>query len=146
MPKRVRSYKAAQQERLKNSAYAAEYINAAIEAGDEAALLLALRNVAEAKGINSVATQAGVSRESVYRMLSKAGNPCYASLRGILGALGLQFKIQPSFKQSEPDILDYGGFKGTPLIWEVGDRPCSNFFTSFDNLASAYREQMHDRE
>ena len=95
MPKRTRSFKAGQLQRLKDPTYAAEYINAAMEAGDEAAFLLALRNVAEAQTMNAVATGAGLSRESVYRMLSETGNPRYTSLLGILGALGLQFKIQP---------------------------------------------------
>ena len=88
MPKKTKSFRAGQLERLKDPLYAAEYVNAAIEAGDSAALLLALRNVAEVQTMNSVATQAGLSRESVYRMLSATGNPCYASLLGILGALG----------------------------------------------------------
>ena len=101
MAKKTRSYKAGQLERLKDPAYAAEYINAAMEAGDNAAFLLALRNVAEAQTMNAVATQAGLSRESVYRMLSETGNPCYTSLLGILGALGLEFKIQSASKQAE---------------------------------------------
>ncbi|MGO4881044.1 MAG: addiction module antidote protein [Bryobacteraceae bacterium] len=95
MPKRTRSFKAGQLERLKDPRYAAQYVNAAIEGGDNAALLLALRNVAEARSVTAVAHQAGVSRENVYRMLSETGNPCYTSLQGILGALGLRFNIQP---------------------------------------------------
>ena len=100
MPKRSRSYRTDQLERLKDSAYAAEYINAAMEIGDDAAFLLALRNVVEARTLNSVAQSAGLSRESVYRMLSQTGNPCYSSLLGILGSLGLQFKVQPVSKES----------------------------------------------
>src|ERR1017187_10057331 len=94
MPKRTRSFKAGQLERLRDPTYAAEYINAAMEAGDESAFLLALRNVAEAQTMNAVAIGAGLSRESIYRMLSETGNPRYTSLLGILNALGLQFKIQ----------------------------------------------------
>ncbi len=100
MPKRSISYKTGQLERLKDASYAAEYINAAMEAGDDAAFLLALRNVVEARTVNAVARHAGLSRESVYRMLSETGNPCYSSLVGIFGALGLQFKIQPTPTQS----------------------------------------------
>jgi probable addiction module antidote protein len=99
MPKRTRSYKEGQLERLKDTTYAAEYINAAIEAGDDDAFLLALRNVVEAQTVNAVASEAGLSRESVYRMLSETGNPRYTSLLGILGALGLQFKIEPISRQ-----------------------------------------------
>ena len=49
MPKRTRRFKSGQLERLKDPRYAAQYINAAIEAGDNAALILAVRNVAEAQ-------------------------------------------------------------------------------------------------
>jgi probable addiction module antidote protein len=100
MPKRTRSFKAGQLERLRDPTYAAEYINAAMEAGDESAFLLSLRNVAEAQTMNAVATGAGLSRESLYRMLSETGNPRYTSLLGILNALGLQFKIQPTAAQA----------------------------------------------
>jgi len=95
MPKRTRSFKAGQLERLKDPQYAAQNVNSAMEGGDNAALLLALRNVAEAQSVTAVAHEAGVSRENVYRMLSATGNPCYTSLQGILGALGLRFNIQP---------------------------------------------------
>ena len=62
MAKKTRSYKTGQLERLKDPAYATEYINAAMEAGDNTAFLLALRNVAEAQTMNAVATQAGLRR------------------------------------------------------------------------------------
>jgi probable addiction module antidote protein len=123
MPKRTRSYKAGQLERLKNPRYAAEYINAAIEAGDNAAFLLALRNVAEAQSVTAVAHEAGVSRENVYRMLSETGNPCYASLQGILGALGLRFNIQPVTQEPSEGTYNYAYERYSPLVWEVNDRP-----------------------
>ncbi len=137
MPKRARSYRTAQQERLKDPAYAADYINAAMEAGDDAALLLALRNVVEARTVNSVAYDAGLSRESVYRMLSETGNPCYSSLLGILGALGLQFKIQPTSKES----LENGmRSPGSLLVWEVNYRPRPYFSQEFEEFTRAFRQ------
>ena len=52
------------------------YLNAALEDGEPAVLLEALRNVAQAKGgIAALAKTAGVSRESLYRTLSRRGNP-----------------------------------------------------------------------
>jgi probable addiction module antidote protein len=146
MPKRARSYRSAQQERLKDPGYAAEYVNAAIEAGDSAALLLALRNVAEAQTVNSVATQAGLSRESVYRMLSETGNPCYASLLGILGALGLQFKVQQACKplqESEAPLRLYD----TSLLWEVKDRPSAYFAQEYAKYASRLTHpEVHEKK
>lgn len=138
MPKRSRSYRTDQLERLKDPVYAADYINAAAEAGDDAAFLLALRNVVEARTtVNSVARSAGLSRESVYRMLSETGNPCYSSLLGILGALGLRFKIQPVSKESIEDEIRSQG--SSSLVWEVNDRPDPYFSQKFESFAYALR-------
>jgi probable addiction module antidote protein len=140
MPKRARSYRAGQLERLKDPAYAAEYINAAIEAGDDAALLLALRNVAEARGVNSVANQAGLSRESVYRMLSEAGNPCYTSLLGILSALGLQFRIQPIGDSPAEVSFSWNSQEESRLLWEINDRPNQDFVQRYADFAFSFRK------
>ena len=52
------------------------YLNAALEDGEPAVLLEALRNVAMARGgMAALARAAGVSRESLYRTLSRRGNP-----------------------------------------------------------------------
>src|SRR5699024_2209970 len=69
---------------------AAEYLNAAMEDGDERVLLTALRNVVRASvGMTSLAKKSGLARESIYRMLSEDGNPRLSSLIDILHALDL---------------------------------------------------------
>jgi len=50
--KASKSYKEVLLASLKDPEEAAEYLNAALEEGDEEALWLALRNVAEANGLN----------------------------------------------------------------------------------------------
>ncbi len=62
---------------LKNQKDVVAYLNAALEDGDPAVLLEALRNVAQAKGgMGALAKAAGVSRESLYRTLSRGvGTP-----------------------------------------------------------------------
>ena len=59
--------------------FANEYLAAALEESDEpggqAALLAALRHVAEAQGMAAVAERAGIPRESLYRALEPKGNP-----------------------------------------------------------------------
>ena len=45
------------------------------EPGGQAALLAALRHVAEAQGMAAVAERAGIPRESLYRALGPKGNP-----------------------------------------------------------------------
>jgi probable addiction module antidote protein len=84
-------------ERLKDPAEAAAYLEAAIEQGDQPALMLALRQVAMAQGgIAEVARRAKLTREAAYRMLSSSGNPELRSLVAILSAAGLQLSIRPS--------------------------------------------------
>jgi len=62
--------------------------------------LLALRNVAEAKGGMAVlAEKANLSRESLYRMLSKRGNPEIKSLFSLLHAMGLRLAVEPEERE-----------------------------------------------
>jgi len=44
--------------------------------------------------MSSVAEEAGVNRENLYRMLSREGNPTLNSLFAVLKALGLRFSVQ----------------------------------------------------
>lgn len=93
MPKRTSDYHVGLLGELRDPRMAAHYLNAALEDSDEM-FLKALRNVAEARQMAKVAKGAGVSRESIYRMLSGTGNPTYSSLLGILSALGLSLSVQ----------------------------------------------------
>lgn len=76
--------------------FAAEYLRAAMEdADDPEALLIALRQVAEARGgIAKVAKHAGVERESLYRALSPQGNPRLSTLLGVIRAVGLKLSVE----------------------------------------------------
>ncbi|MCL4315284.1 MAG: putative addiction module antidote protein [Gammaproteobacteria bacterium] len=71
------------------------YLNTALEDGDPAVLLEALRNVAQAKGgMGALAKAAGVSRESLYRTLSRRGNPKIETIMELLRALGFKFRVE----------------------------------------------------
>jgi probable addiction module antidote protein len=95
MPKRTKDYREELLKSLLDPEAAANYINAALEDSEEM-LLVALRDVAEAHQMSTVATAAGISRESIYRMLSETGNPRLSSLAGILKAVGLRLMIEPN--------------------------------------------------
>ncbi len=83
-------------QRLADPAYAAEYLNACLEDGDEGVFLLALRDVAQVHGgISQLAKKTRLNREHLFRMLSKAGNPQLHSLRQITGAMGFKFTLCP---------------------------------------------------
>ena len=77
--------------------FADDYLAAALEEagepGGQAALLAALRHIAEAQGMAAVAERAGIPRESLYRALSPRGNPTIKTLLAVLGAAGLHLAV-----------------------------------------------------
>lgn len=79
---------------LNDPRLAVEYLNAALEEDDPEVFLLALRNVTEAHGgMAQLAEKAKLNRESLYKMLSKRGNPELRSLDALLHALGFRLAV-----------------------------------------------------
>lgn len=77
--------------------FAAEYLKAAMEESDEPkVLLVALRQIAKARGVAKVAKAARIERESLYRALSPRGNPRLTTLMAVTKALGLSLTVEPS--------------------------------------------------
>lgn len=117
MPKRTLDFREELLKDLADPREAAYYINAALEDSEEM-FLIALRDVAEARQMSKVATGAGVSRESIYRMLSRTGNPTHSSLRGILKAMDLKLSVEAigvsSAAASSPSPI--GGTYNAPQI------------------------------
>ena len=76
--------------------FAAEYLKAAMEETDDPeVLLIALRQVAKARGgVAKVAKAAGLERESLYQALSEHGNPRLSTLLGIMKAVGLKLTVE----------------------------------------------------
>ena len=63
---------------------------------DRAALMLALRNIAEAQGgIAKLAESVDMKRENLYRTLSEKGNPTIETLRDVLNGLNLKIRLEP---------------------------------------------------
>jgi probable addiction module antidote protein len=88
-------------EQLKNPAEAAAYLETVLEEGDQAAIMLALRQVAQAQGgVAAIARKAKLTREATYKMLSKSGNPELRSLTAVLEATGLRIAVKPIEKQA----------------------------------------------
>lgn len=82
--------------------FAAEYLKAAIEDTEEPrAFLLALRNLAEALGMQRISELTGINRESLYRILSQRGNPTLKTLNAILQSIGLKLAAVPIQQSSE---------------------------------------------
>lgn len=81
---------------LRDRNVAAEYLCAALDDGNPAVILMALRNIAEAQedGISGLAIRSSLGRESMYKMLSETGNPKLSSFTKVIQALGLKLKVE----------------------------------------------------
>lgn len=86
------------QDELKTPEDCAAFIRAALDGAgnDPAFLAVALGEVARSVGMSQVARDAGLSREGLYRALSSEGNPSYATMVKVLGALGLRLTVEPA--------------------------------------------------
>jgi probable addiction module antidote protein len=72
----------------------AEYVTAVLEANDPDLLLLALGDVARAKGMAQVARDAGLGRESLYKALAPGAKPRFETVMRVAKALGVKFTAQ----------------------------------------------------
>ena len=92
---KTKSYRENLLESLKNPDEAAAYLSACLEDDDSRVFLLALRDVADARGgLRVLSRVARLNRESLYRMLSRSGNPSLDSLAAVLNACGLRLAVQ----------------------------------------------------
>jgi probable addiction module antidote protein len=87
-------------EDLKDPKEAAAYLNAALDTSvkenDPDLFLLALYQVARARGFGKTADSAKIHRVSLNRMLSKGGNPEWRSLFKVLSASQLRLRVEPA--------------------------------------------------
>lgn len=94
---KTRSYKIHLDERLKDPKEAAGYLNAALEDDDPHVFLLALKDVADSMGgMSQLSNKSDLNRQSLYRALSKSGNPKLLSVLSILTAMGFEIHIRPA--------------------------------------------------
>ena len=73
----------------------AEYMTAVLETNDSDLLLLALSDVARAKGMAQVAKDAGLGRESLYKALAPGAKPRFETVMKVARALGVKFTAHP---------------------------------------------------
>jgi probable addiction module antidote protein len=81
---------------LTDDAAVAEYMTAAFETGDPDLLLLALADVARARGMAQVAKEAGLGRESLYKALAPGAKPRYETVMKVVRALGVRLTARAS--------------------------------------------------
>ena len=83
-------------EHLQSDEDMAAYLEAALEEGDASLFAAALGDIARAKGMSQLARETGLGRESLYKALSPTGNPEFATILRVVGALGLQLHAAPA--------------------------------------------------
>ncbi len=77
-------------------AFATQYLNDVLADGDQADLLVALRQIAQAfGGVPAVAEKSHLNATQLYRALSAEGNPELRSLTAVLKALGMRLAVLP---------------------------------------------------
>ena len=82
---------------LQDPEEASLYLNEALKDEDPRIFLLALKNVCEAQGeaMAALARQTKISRENLYRILSRKGNPKLNNVVSLLSAVGFQLSVSP---------------------------------------------------
>ena len=78
---------------LNSAAGIEEYLIGAFETEDPAFIADALGVVARARGMSALASDAGLTRQSLYKALSQRGNPEFATIMKVARALG--FRLMP---------------------------------------------------
>ena len=76
---------------------ARDLLNAILADGDQAELLIVLRQMTKAfGGVQAVAEKANLNPTQLYRTLSPEGNPALSSFTAIVKAMGMKICLQPA--------------------------------------------------
>lgn len=80
---------------LDNEEVIAEYLTLALEDPDPDAFLVAVRDIAKARGMAAIAEKSGLGRESLYKTLRPGAQPRFETMRRLLDALGVKLGAMP---------------------------------------------------
>ena len=91
----------------------------AFETGDLAHMRDVISTIARARGMAKIATEAGVTREALYRSLGPNGDPQMSTLFGVIRALGLRVSVSPmtSGPVNVADLVERLGRSITPDVF-----------------------------
>lgn len=81
-------------EHLKTEEDITAYLEAVLDDGDPSLVSAALGDIARARGMTEIARETGLGRESLYKALSPAGNPEFATVIKVIRALGLSLHVK----------------------------------------------------
>lgn len=101
MKRKFRDYREKLLEDLQDLESARDYLNQALIDEDPRVFLLALKNVHAAQGgkMTELAKETDISRENLYRILSKKGNPKLTNIISLLNAVGFSLAVETNRKK-----------------------------------------------
>lgn len=73
----------------------AEYLTAALESSDPDLIVMAIANVAKARGIANVARDTGLGRESLYKALAPGSKVRFETILKLVDSLGVRLAALP---------------------------------------------------
>jgi probable addiction module antidote protein len=71
------------------------YLEGALEENNIETFLDVIGAIARSKGMAKIAGEIGVNRESLYKSLSRDGNPSFATIASVLDVLGYKIQVLP---------------------------------------------------
>lgn len=77
---------------LDNKEVIAEYLTQVLEDGDIDELMMAIGNIAKAKGLTQISKDSGLGRESLYKTFNKGVKPRFDTVVRVLNSLGIHLK------------------------------------------------------
>jgi len=72
----------------------AEYLTAALEDPNADMFLVAVKDVARARGMTQLAKDTGLGRESLYKALAPGAQPRYGTIMKVVRALGVRLHAE----------------------------------------------------
>ena len=81
---------------LDNEEVIAEYLSQVLADGDPDELLLAIRNIAKARGMTKIANDSGLGRESLYKVFAPGAKPRFETVMKVMRALGVALQARPA--------------------------------------------------
>ena len=69
------------------------YLNEILSENDPDLFLMAIGNIAKARGIAKVAADSGLGRESLYKAFAPGAKPRYDTVYRVIQALGIRFTV-----------------------------------------------------
>jgi len=79
---------------LDNEETIAAYLTAALEDENPDMFLVAVKDVARARGMTQLAKDTGLGRESLYKALAPGAKPSYDTLLKVVRALGVSLHVK----------------------------------------------------